>query len=104
MICVTSAIQSSDYPKRFPVTDSSTVGRFVETLNRMKSVPAGADFNCPVNHGPHLEGLLFFNYPTGNVLVVQVDSCPLATNGSRAALGPGPIWRLIDQAQQDASA
>ena len=104
VICVTRGIPSPDYPKRIAVADISRVGRFAEVLNRLRLAPRGAVFNCPISYGPQPEAGLFFNYPTGNVLVVKIDGCPLASNGTRVALGPSPIWRLIHQAWEEGPA
>jgi len=92
----------SGNPKRIVVADSTVVSQITDALNRMKLTPQGSLFNCPVNYGPQPEAGLFFNYPDGGVLLVKVGLCPLATNGRRAAMGPSSIWRLIQQAQQDA--
>jgi hypothetical protein len=70
---------------RVEITAAPEVGRFADALNRLKRVPAGEVFGCPLDYGPTYG--LYFNYENGDVLLVTVDAsgCRLASNGHSSA-------------------
>jgi hypothetical protein len=58
----------------------------VDALNSLKLVKPGTYYNCPNDTGSSTYSL-FFNYPSGDVLLVTLDAggCRFASNGQRSA-------------------
>ena len=66
---------------RVEIATALEVSRFADALNKLKRVPAGEVFSCPLDFGPTYG--LYFNYENGDVLLVTVDAsgCRMASNG-----------------------
>ena len=71
--------------KRVVIPVESFEQQIVDEVNGLKLAPLGV-FTCPMYDQRLREFGLFFNYPNGDVLLVQVGgTCNTVSNGHRAA-------------------
>ena len=77
------------------VLDRSQVVPIAERLNHLKRVGNPHIFACPVDLGPTFA--LFFDYPDGSRLLVEVDSsgCRFATNGRTTGFADTRLLRTL---------
>jgi hypothetical protein len=77
------------------VLDRSQLVPIAERLNHLKRVGNPHIFACPVDLGPTFA--LFFDYPDGSRLLVEVDSsgCRFASNGRITGFADTPLLRSL---------
>ena len=78
------------------VADPASVTRLADRLNGLEHV-SPAVFSCPVDFGPTFA--LFFDYPDGTRLLVEVDSsgCRFATNGRLTGIADTRLLRELNR-------
>jgi hypothetical protein len=77
------------------VVDPAQVAPLADDLNRLERVRSAHIFACPADLGPTFA--LFFDYPDGTRLLVEVDSsgCRFATNGRRTGVADTRLLRKL---------
>jgi hypothetical protein len=77
------------------VVDQTRLTPIVDRLNHLKAVGNPHVFACPLDLGPTYA--LFFDYPGGSRLLVEVDSsgCRFATNGRITGFADTRLLRAL---------